>query len=225
MPGEIGYRVIGADGKPIGGGVVIESEQTLPAGEHDPAGGTASGARSRPPTPPPARSSSPDPDHRAASRVSARHAWSDPGATARSTRSKGGSRGAWQNDGRAELRTPDPRTRRPSPPSSDATPAASPASPGGAPAASRASWPPNPRLPDGTPFPTTYYLTCPRAPSRLLDPGGRRGDDRDDRTARRRSRAGRRLRARPTRPTSPTGPSSATCRRSTASAPAACRPG
>jgi len=28
--------VVGADGKPIGGGVVIESEQALPAGEHDP---------------------------------------------------------------------------------------------------------------------------------------------------------------------------------------------
>ncbi len=24
-----------------------------------------------------------------------------------------------------------------------------------------------PRLPDGTPFPTTYYLTCPRAASRI----------------------------------------------------------
>lgn len=36
MPGEIGYRVIGADGEPIGGGVTIESEETLPAGEHDP---------------------------------------------------------------------------------------------------------------------------------------------------------------------------------------------
>lgn len=36
MPGEIGYRVVGEDGKPIGGGVVIESEQKLPAGEHDP---------------------------------------------------------------------------------------------------------------------------------------------------------------------------------------------
>jgi len=36
MPGETGYRVVGADGKPLGGGVVIESEQSLPAGEHDP---------------------------------------------------------------------------------------------------------------------------------------------------------------------------------------------
>ena len=24
-----------------------------------------------------------------------------------------------------------------------------------------------PRLPDGTPFPTTFYLTCPRAASRI----------------------------------------------------------
>lgn len=36
MPGETGYRVVGADGKPLGGGVVIESEQELPVGEHDP---------------------------------------------------------------------------------------------------------------------------------------------------------------------------------------------
>ena len=36
MPGETGYRVVGADGKPLGGGVVIESEQQLPVGEHDP---------------------------------------------------------------------------------------------------------------------------------------------------------------------------------------------
>jgi len=36
MPGEVGYRVIGADGEPIGGGVTIESQETLPAGEHDP---------------------------------------------------------------------------------------------------------------------------------------------------------------------------------------------
>ena len=36
VPGETGYRVIGADGKPLGGGVMIESEQELPAGEHDP---------------------------------------------------------------------------------------------------------------------------------------------------------------------------------------------
>lgn len=36
MPGETGYRVIGADGQPLGGGVVIESAQKLPAGEHEP---------------------------------------------------------------------------------------------------------------------------------------------------------------------------------------------
>lgn len=36
MPGETGYRVIGPDGEPLGGGVVIESEQQLPAGEHEP---------------------------------------------------------------------------------------------------------------------------------------------------------------------------------------------
>lgn len=36
MPGEVGYRVIGEDGEPIGGGVTIEAEQQLPVGEHDP---------------------------------------------------------------------------------------------------------------------------------------------------------------------------------------------
>ncbi len=36
MPGEIGYRVVGADGQPLAGGVTIESEQQLPAGEHEP---------------------------------------------------------------------------------------------------------------------------------------------------------------------------------------------
>ena len=43
-----------------------------------------------------------------------------------------------------------------------------------------------PRLPDGTPFPTTYYLTCPRAASRIgtlegsglmKEMEGRLGDD------------------------------------------------
>ncbi|MBK8458990.1 MAG: septum formation initiator family protein [Micropruina sp.] len=36
LPGETGYRVIGPDGKPMGGGVVIVAEQQLPAGEHEP---------------------------------------------------------------------------------------------------------------------------------------------------------------------------------------------
>ncbi len=36
LPGEIGYRVIGEDGKPLGDGVTIEAEQQLPAGEHAP---------------------------------------------------------------------------------------------------------------------------------------------------------------------------------------------
>lgn len=36
MPGETGYRVIGADGEPLGGGVTIETQERLPAGEHDP---------------------------------------------------------------------------------------------------------------------------------------------------------------------------------------------
>lgn len=36
MPGEVGYRVVDAAGNPLGGGVVIESEQRLPEGEHEP---------------------------------------------------------------------------------------------------------------------------------------------------------------------------------------------
>lgn len=36
MPGETGYRVVDSAGNPIGGGVVIESEQSLPQGEHEP---------------------------------------------------------------------------------------------------------------------------------------------------------------------------------------------
>lgn len=36
MPGETGYRVIGEDGEPLGGGVTIQADQELPAGEHEP---------------------------------------------------------------------------------------------------------------------------------------------------------------------------------------------
>lgn len=35
MPGEVGYKVLGPDGKPLGGGLVeIDSQSTTPAGEH-----------------------------------------------------------------------------------------------------------------------------------------------------------------------------------------------
>ncbi|MFZ2164738.1 MAG: septum formation initiator family protein [Propionibacteriaceae bacterium] len=34
MPGEIGYRVLGPDGKPIGTGVSIDSTRTLPTNEY-----------------------------------------------------------------------------------------------------------------------------------------------------------------------------------------------
>lgn len=34
VPGETGYRVIGADGKPLGGGAQIDNEGELPDGEH-----------------------------------------------------------------------------------------------------------------------------------------------------------------------------------------------
>jgi Septum formation initiator len=36
MPGETGYRVVGADGQPIGGGVALESERGLAQGERAP---------------------------------------------------------------------------------------------------------------------------------------------------------------------------------------------
>ncbi len=36
MPGETGYRVVGADGQPIGGGVALESERGLAKGERAP---------------------------------------------------------------------------------------------------------------------------------------------------------------------------------------------
>ena len=34
LPGETGFRVIGPDGKPLGTGVVLESQNELPPGEH-----------------------------------------------------------------------------------------------------------------------------------------------------------------------------------------------
>ncbi|MFT4217204.1 MAG: septum formation initiator family protein [Micropruina sp.] len=34
LPGETGYRVIGPDGKPLGTGVVLDSSNELPPGEH-----------------------------------------------------------------------------------------------------------------------------------------------------------------------------------------------
>ncbi len=34
LPGETGYRVIGPDGKPLGTGVVLDSTNELPPGEH-----------------------------------------------------------------------------------------------------------------------------------------------------------------------------------------------
>lgn len=34
LPGETGYRVVGADGKPLGNGVVLDSTNELPPGEH-----------------------------------------------------------------------------------------------------------------------------------------------------------------------------------------------
>ena len=45
-----------------------------------------------------------------------------------------------------------------------------------------------PRLPDGSPFPTLFYLTCPRAASADRAARGVRADARDDRAARGRSR-------------------------------------
>ena len=38
----------------------------------------------------------------------------------------------------------------------------------------------SPRLPDGSPFPTLFYLTCPKAASAHRPARGRRGHARDD---------------------------------------------
>ena len=87
-----------------------------------------------------------------------------------------------------------------------------------------------PRLPNGTPFPTTYYLTCPRANSRIgtLEASGlmremqdRLGADPELATAYRRAHEGyladRAAVGGKRRPW--------TCRRSRASRPAGCRTG
>ena len=82
-----------------------------------------------------------------------------------------------------------------------------------------------PRLPDGTPFPTLYYLTCPRAVSacsRLESAGLMREMNArlaDGPRARRRVPAGPRGR------TSPSARRSGRYRRSRACRPAGCRPG
>ena len=84
----------------------------------------------------------------------------------------------------------------------------------------------SPRLADGTPFPTLYYLTCPRAASAIGTPRGVRADARDDRAAGTTTPSWRR----------PTGARTSAYlarreaiehgrRRSTGSAPAACRTG
>ena len=53
-----------------------------------------------------------------------------------------------------------------------------------------------PRLADGTPFPTLFYLTCPRAVAGVQPAGVRRADEGDGRAAGRRSGPGRALPAR-----------------------------
>ena len=76
----------------------------------------------------------------------------------------------------------DPPTRAPtsasSPPSSAVPRAASSASPRAACAATRRWSRPRPRLDDGTPFPTLYYLSAPGGDGRDVDPRGDRGDGR-----------------------------------------------
>ncbi len=79
-----------------------------------------------------------------------------------------------------------------------------------------------PRLPDGTPFPTTFYLTCPRAASRIgsLEGAGLMKDmearlESDPGLAAAYARAHERYLAGPSA-------SSAASRRSTASPPGAC---
>ena len=95
----------------------------------------------------------------------------------------------------------------------------------GARAATPTSWRRSRGSTDGTPFPTTFYLTCPRAASLIgtLEASGlmREMTDRlGDRPGARRGATAAR-----TRPTSRAASRSATCRRSPASRPAGCRPG
>ena len=83
-----------------------------------------------------------------------------------------------------------------------------------------------PRLPNGTPFPTTFYLTCPRAASRIGTLEGVRADEGDAGPARRGPRAGgglpRGARALPRRAARELGDR---CPRSRASPPAGCPTG
>ena len=82
-----------------------------------------------------------------------------------------------------------------------------------------------PRLADGTPFPTTYYLTCRRATAACstLEAEGVMTQMKDRLDARPGARS--RPTSRPTAATSATGRCWATCRRSPGSVPAACPTG
>ena len=82
-----------------------------------------------------------------------------------------------------------------------------------------------PRLPNGTPFPTTFYLTCPRAASRIgtLEGSGLMKEMQDRLGDGPGARGG--VPRAPTSATSRPGPSSARCPRSRGSPPAACPTG
>ena len=82
-----------------------------------------------------------------------------------------------------------------------------------------------PRLADGTPFPTLFYLTCPRAAARVQPAGVRRADAGDGGPARRGPRAGRGLPAAHEDYLRPPRGGRRTSRRSPASRPAACPTG
>ena len=83
-----------------------------------------------------------------------------------------------------------------------------------------------PRLPNGTPFPTTFYLTCPRAASRIgtLEGSGlmKEMEDRLGDGPRAGGGVRRRARALPRRAAAELGRA---CPRSTGSPPAACPTG
>ena len=82
-----------------------------------------------------------------------------------------------------------------------------------------------PRLPDGTPFPTTYYATCPRLTGAISTLETTGHDARDDRPARPGPGAGRGLRSGARGLPAPAGRARRGRPRSRASPPAACRPG
>ena len=138
LPGEIGYQVIDEDGRPLGHDDSL-SDATSSVDEERPewwqAAWKSVEVAGNPPRPAQAQ---------------------QPAERIRLPRQPGSMTGC------ASTRT---MTRRWSAPSSAARPARSTASATAARVATPTWSPPSPGSPDGTPFPTTFYLTCPRAAS------------------------------------------------------------